>query len=271
MCRLLGFASATPTSARRLVGDSDLAQFTALSCLHGDGWGTAAVAAAGATPVVHRSASAADSDTAYDRAVRDDARARIIHLRWATDGYRVEAANTHPFSAAGIAFAHNGGIVPTDALDGLLDRDSRASLVGQTDSERYFALIRQELADGGSLAEAAMRAASALRARYPHASLNALLLTSDELIVVHANSPEGAPVDELAALPGGAPFDHLSSYFLMRWRQAEDGSLIFVSSGLPANGWTPLPEETVTSVDLRTLRMRHLALAAAPSVTGRVG
>jgi predicted glutamine amidotransferase len=270
MCRLLGFVAASTASVRQLVGDENLAQFTSLTSLHGDGWGTSWSQSPGEAPRSHRSASSAAVDPDYANAVADESLARIVHLRWASEGYRVDPANTHPFVGDGMAFAHNGCIAPTDALDGMLAASSRRGLVGNTDSERYFALVRQELdeADAGA-APAVVRAASALRAHYPHASLNALILTRDELIIVHANSPESAPMDELAALPGGAPHDHLDAYFLMRWRSAADGSLVFASSGMPALGWTPLPEETVTAVDVRTLRMRHLPLPGYRAAVGR--
>lgn len=262
MCRLLGFVAASPASVKGLVGGAQLDRFTALAALHGDGWGSGWVTEPGQAPSIERTANSAALDPEYRRTVDDtSAVARILHLRWATEGFRVEAANTHPFGADGLAFAHNGSISPGDPLDALLRPSTHAGLVGDTDSERYFGLIRQELADrSDGLAPASVRAASALRLRYPHASLNALLLSRDELVVVHANSQRGAPLDELRALPGGAPPDHLSAYFLMRWLRTPDGSLVFASSGMHARGWEPLPEESVTTVDLRTREMRHLPL-----------
>ncbi|HKC27148.1 MAG TPA: class II glutamine amidotransferase [Jatrophihabitans sp.] len=271
MCRLLGLVAASPASVRHLVGDKDLAQFTSLTSLHGDGWGTSWLPTPGATPHTHRSASSAAEDRDYAQAMATDAVARIVHLRWATVGYRVDPANTHPFVGDQIAFAHNGCIAPTDALDDMLTASTKGRLAGDTDSERYFALVCQEHDHAeGSVAPAVVRVASALRGHYPYASLNALILTRDELIIVHANSPEGAPMDELAALPGGAPHDHLDAYFLMRWRSTPDGSLVFASSGMPALGWTPLPEETVTAVDVRTMGMRHLPLTDYRVAAGRI-
>jgi predicted glutamine amidotransferase len=266
MCRLLGYAAASRTSVRSLVGDTQLALFSALSCVHGDGWGTSWLdGAAGPDGGLQttRSTRAAADDPAFARMTeRDDASARILHLRWATEGYRVDAANTHPFTADGISFAHNGSIAPTAALDHLLKPVTKGGLVGDTDSEKYFALIRQELTDRpGDVVAATLRAVGSLRTHYPDASLNALLLTARELVVVHANSPHGAPLDDMLALPGEPPLDHVAAYFLMRWLRADNGSLVFASSGMEAQDWTPLPEESVTTVDLRTLEMRHRLMA----------
>lgn len=268
MCRLLGYAAASPTSLRAVVGDTQLALFTALSRVHGDGWGASwwpgprgAPPAAG--PPVHlRSTRAAAEDPDFAAmAERTTGAAAIVHLRWATAGFAVDTVNTHPFSAEDMSFAHNGSITPTTALDGLLAPATRDGLIGDTDSERYFALVRQEHANRPGAPAAAARAAGALRRHYPHASLNALLLTRHELVVVHANSAHGAPVGPMPGWPGGPPPDHFTDYFLMRWLRRGDGSLVFASSGLDAQGWAPLPAESVTTVDLATLQMRHLPIS----------
>ncbi len=265
MCRLVGYAAAWPTNLSDLVGEAQLAQFTALSGLHGDGWGTAWVNRSPGHVVTLetcRSTIAADHDPRFDEiASGASAWARIVHLRWATEGYAVDTSNTHPFSVDDLAFAHNGSIAPTAALEELLTPSTRAALTGDTDSERYFALIRQHAAEApGDLAAATLAAVQALRPYYPHASLNALLLSREQLVVVHANSAHGVPVEEMLARPDGAPLDHVAAYFLMRWRRTADGALVFASSGLDARGWTPLPEESVTTVDLETLEMRHRRL-----------
>jgi glutamine amidotransferase len=100
---------------------------------------------------------------------------------------------------------------------------------------------------------AVSRAVVALRAAFPIASLNSLLLSNTELIVVHANSIEDAPTLEEIARGTSAPLDHADAYYLMRWRRTPDGTLAFTSSGLPDEGWTPLAENSITRVDLNDL------------------
>ena len=51
-------------------------------------------------------------------------------------------ANTHPFVVGGVGFAHNGDIPNSVRLLDLLTDDERACLQGETDSERYFAVLR---------------------------------------------------------------------------------------------------------------------------------
>lgn len=121
MCRLLGVASPEPTSVADTVGDAVLTDFLALTKIHGDGWGVASVGAPDDAPRVEVSPDSALSDPRFGTAVKEAARASVVHLRWATNGLAVRRENSHPFAADGVAMAHNGSIKPMAALDGLLD------------------------------------------------------------------------------------------------------------------------------------------------------
>ena len=74
----------------------------------------------------------------------------VAHVRLASTGGRT-VQNTHPFAMQGNVMAHNGGFGELAQLDAQLG--SYASLVlGDTDSERYFALIIQQAdAHGGDV------------------------------------------------------------------------------------------------------------------------
>src|ERR1700754_2654093 len=147
MCRLLGVVSATPISVSQAVGADVLSDFVALTKIHGDGWGIASVRLPGQHPRIEVSAGSALDDPHFAAATRDHrAAASLVHLRWATNGLAVQRENSHPFVADRIAMAHNGSIKPIAALDNLLEPRIAASLRGATDSERYFAVIRQHRA-----------------------------------------------------------------------------------------------------------------------------
>jgi predicted glutamine amidotransferase len=66
----------------------------------------------------------------------------VAHVRYASTG-GLEERNTHPFEQDGRLFAHNGVIEGLDQLDERLG-DSRSLVKGDTDSERFFALITAE-------------------------------------------------------------------------------------------------------------------------------
>jgi predicted glutamine amidotransferase len=260
MCRLLGYVATEPTTIEATIGRTALDQFSRLSRLHGDGWGTAWLDPEGArrnTQLTYRSPSPAHSDRTFLRhTTAEPSRARMMHLRWATPGLPIRSENTHPFTADGMSFAHNGSIMPPSSIEELLDPTFSRTLTGTTDSERYFAVIRQEFGrDPGDVVGAVRRAVLVLRAMFPIASLNALLLTRSELVIVHANSSEDVPALNDAVSGSGVPLDHLDKYYLVRWRRTSGGALAFTSSGLPDEGWVPLAEDSITRVDLQDLSM----------------
>jgi predicted glutamine amidotransferase len=265
MCRLLGVVSTTPTAVSEAVGAHVLNDFVALTKIHGDGWGIAHVGQAGQDPGAEVSAGSALEDPAFTAATRDQRSvASLVHLRWATNGLAVEPRNSHPFVADRLAMAHNGSIKPTGPLDELLEPDFAASLRGTTDSERYFAVIRQHRRAAPGLAEAVRRAVAQLRQLYPDASLNALVLGEDQLIAVHAHARSqllDEDIEEISA--ADLPTEHLEDYFALRWVRPDDQTLVIGSTGFGNLDWQPLPPESVTAISMHDLSMTLL-----PLVTG---
>jgi predicted glutamine amidotransferase len=264
MCRLLGVVSASPITVADAVGEDVLKDFVALTKVHGDGWGIATIGHPGEDPLAEVSAGTALDDPAYVAATHDRrSAAALVHLRWATNGLAVQPQNSHPFVADGIAMAHNGSIKPMGLLDDLLEPDIAASLHGTTDSERYFALIRQYRRTAANLAEAVRRAVAALRELYPDASLNALVLGEDQMVVVHAHARSqllDEDVEEITAAE--LPAEHLEDYFALRVARPDDGTLVIGSTGFGASAWDPLPPECVVAVSMHDLSMAVLPLVA---------
>src|SRR5688572_2030835 len=97
MCRLLGWASSTPTTLHDLLGSADLADFTELSLHHGDGWGVARSTGRGVS--VRKRPDPARTSARFDRwARRRRTDMGVAHLRRATLDLRVDRDNTHPFT-----------------------------------------------------------------------------------------------------------------------------------------------------------------------------
>lgn len=269
MCRLLGVVSAVPVSVSEAVGAPTLKDFVALTKIHGEGWGIADVETAEQVPTVEVSAGSALDDPAFDAATTERrAVAAMVHLRWATNGLAVRPENSHPFLADGIAMAHNGSIKPMAALDGLLDPGTLATLRGTTDSERYFALIRRHRREAPTLAEAVRRAVTRLRAAYPEASLNALLLGEGQLIAVHAHARSRLPDEDIEEITAAdLPTEHLEDYFALRWARPDEGTLVIGSTGFGDLDWQPLPPECVTAVSIEDLSMSLHPLGDGAAVT----
>ena len=120
-----------------------------------------------------------DEEFIHD-ALRAESTTFVAHVRWATAGGRT-IQNTHPFVMHGRVMAHNGGFGELAQLDAQLG--SYANLVlGDTDSERYFALITQQAdAHGGDVGAGIAAAARWIAARLPVSSLNTIIITGGEL------------------------------------------------------------------------------------------
>jgi predicted glutamine amidotransferase len=263
MCRLLGVVSTTPITVADAVGDEVLKDFVALTKVHGDGWGVATVGHSGEHPKTQVSAGTALDDPAFVAATHDvRSAATVVHLRWATNGLAVQPQNSHPFIADGLAMAHNGSIKPMGPLDDLLEPDIAASLHGTTDSERYFALIRQYRRTTNDLAEAVHRAVTQLRQLHPEASLNALVLGEDQLIVVHAHARSALLDEDIEEITAAElPAEHLEDYFALRLARPDDGTLVIGSTGFGSLAWEPLPPESVAAISMRDLSMTLHPLA----------
>ncbi|WP_197379276.1 class II glutamine amidotransferase [Mycolicibacterium mengxianglii] len=264
MCRLLGVVSVNPISIADAVGDSVLRDFAALTKIHGDGWGVAGVDHLGDTPHIQVSAGCALGDPEFDAATHDRRfSAALVHLRWATNGLAVEPQNSHPFLADGVAMAHNGSIKPMAPLDDLLEPAVAAALRGTTDSERYFAVIRQHRRTAPNLAEAVRRAVVQLRQIYPDASLNALILGEGTLIVVDAHAHSRLLDEDIEEINGtDLPAEHLEDYFALRIARPADGVVVVASTGFGDLGWEPLAAESVTAISMRDLTVEQLPLVA---------
>jgi glutamine amidotransferase len=132
-------------------------------------------------PHVSKQAIAAYEDTAFAREAHELAsRTFVAHIRYASTGAN-EPKNTHPFEQEGRLFAHNGVIEDLAALDSELG-DARELVKGDTDSERFFALITREIgASGGDTREGIASACEWVAANLPLFAINFVLATGDEV------------------------------------------------------------------------------------------
>ena len=180
MCRLFGLTSGTvPTRVTFWLLDAP-DSLEVQSHRNADGSGVGFFDAAGA-PVLDKQPEPAFSDEEFVREAREAKSATFIaHVRWATAGGRT-VQNTHPFAMQSRIMAHNGGIGELPRLEEQLG--SYASLVlGDTDSERYFALItKQTEAHGGDVGAGITAAASWIAEHLPVSSLNTIVAAPGEL------------------------------------------------------------------------------------------
>jgi predicted glutamine amidotransferase len=200
MCRLLGLnAGRHPVSASFwLIEAPDSLEMQ--SHRNVDGSGIGFFDSSGA-PVVDKQPEPAFADQEF---VREAKQARsvtfVAHVRYATAGDRT-LANTHPFTMRGRIMAHNGGFGELGRLEGQLGRYQEL-VQGDTDSERYFALITQQVdAHGGDVGAGIAAAARWIAERLPLSSLNTIVATAGELWALRYPGQHALHIIER---PGGA-------------------------------------------------------------------
>ncbi len=198
-------------------------------------------------------------DREFERAARHaESTTFVAHVRWATTGGRTER-NTHPFGMKGRVMAHNGGLGSLAQLEAELG--PYADLVlGDTDSERYFALITKETdAHGGDVGAGIAAAASWIGRHLPVSSLNVIVAAPGELWALrypdqHAlhilDRPEGGELHVRSAtssvhMPSPAPSVVVASEELdgeSGWRMLAPGELVHVRPDLSVESWIAVPD-----------------------------
>ena len=180
MCRLLGLtAGSQPVHATFWLIDAP-DSLEVQSRRNVDGSGIGFFDPSGAA-VLDKQPEAAFRDEEFIREAKQaESAVFVAHVRWATAGGRT-LQNTHPFTMQGRIMAHNGGFGEARRVEEQLGR-YRELVLGDTDSERYFALITQQVdAHGGDVGAGIAAAARWIGAHLPVSSLNTVVAAPGEL------------------------------------------------------------------------------------------
>jgi predicted glutamine amidotransferase len=180
MCRLFGMTSGTrPVGATFWLLDAP-DSLVAQSRRNVDGSGIGYFDQAGQS-ILDKQPEPAFSDEEFIREAKQAVSTTFVaHVRWATAGSRT-VRNTHPFAMRSRIMAHNGGFGELAKLDYQLGT-YRKLVLGDTDSERYFALITQQIdACAGDVGAGITAAARWIGERVPVSSLNVIVATPGEL------------------------------------------------------------------------------------------
>jgi predicted glutamine amidotransferase len=217
--------------------------------------------------IVLRRPIAAYRDRAFAEQAREvRSRTFIAHVRFASTG-GLSIQNTHPFELERRLFAHNGVIKGLDALDAHLG-DALDLVHGDTDSERFFALVTVETARrGGDVTAGLTAAARWVAAELPLFALNVILTTSDELWALRY--PETHDLRVLERTPRGRHLDHASAAGSIRVRSgdlADVPAVIVASEDMDENpDWYSLGSGELLHVDARLNVQRQLILPDPPA------
>jgi glutamine amidotransferase len=192
-----------------------------------DGTGLGWFDAAG-TPKLSKQARAAHSDATFVREAREvSSRTFVGHIRFATTG-GLTVPNTHPFQQDGRLFAHNGVIEGLAALEAELG-DARRLVLGDTDSERFFALITREIvAHGGDVGAGITAAANWVAEHLPLLAINCVLIAADGLWALRY--PDTHALYVLERTPS-TPLEHHSKLGMrVHCADASDRPLVVIAS-----------------------------------------
>ena len=235
-----------------------------------DGFGLATFAEDG-TPVVAKRPAAAYEDEEFAREARqEESRTFVAHVRYASTG-PVALRNTHPFEQQGRVFAHNGHIGGLEELEAQLG-DHRALVHGDTDSERFFALVTREIDAASGDVERGVAAAVTWIARHlPLYSLNFVLASADDLWAFRYPESHGLLMLERASggPTGARHLDAASRAGTVRVRSATlatQPAVIFATEQMDEDdGWRMLESGRLVHVsgDLRV--SSSVVLDAAPA------
>jgi predicted glutamine amidotransferase len=263
MCRLFGLHAGTKVVTAKfwLLDAPD--NLAAQSRKNPDGTGLGVFDGHG-NPQIHKQPIAAWQDADFATEAHDlTGTTFVAHVRYATTGAH-EVVNTHPFLQDNRIFAHNGVVEGLDVLDQRLAELGTAELVlGQTDSERVFALITASVrARGGDVRSGLVDALGWLAANVPIYAVNVLLSTATDLWALRYPEPnelyllDRRPSDRRFHLRTNrirAESDNLRSQPSVvfasermdddpRWRLLEPGELVHVDSALQVTSDVVLPD-----------------------------
>ena len=205
-------------------------------------------------PYLAKQPVAAWADRAFAREARTvHSRTFVAHIRYASTG-AVAPQNTHPFEQCGRLFAHNGVIGEIDRLEQALGSE-RALVRGETDSERFFALISHEMERTRDIGSAIASAAQWIAGNLPVFALNCILITPTDLWALRYPDVHELYFLERAAGGSGEPahLDHRGSAGEMHVQSAHlaaHPAVVVASEPLDHDpGWRPLGSGELLHVD----------------------
>jgi predicted glutamine amidotransferase len=282
MCRLFGMSAGDKRAHATfwLLGAPD--SLVAQSHREPDGTGLGWFDEQGVAQV-RKQAIAAYGDAAFGEEARAvESSTFVAHIRFASTG-ALELRNTHPFEQQGRLFAHNGVIEELPALEAHLG-EAMATVNGDTDSERLFALITREIAaNGGDVGAGIATACRWVAANVALLAINLILTSEHDLWALrypdthelHVLEREpGSALEHSSSLGSRVHSEHGADWPLVvlasermdedpGWRALDSGELLHVDGALQVSSHTILDRPPAHPLTLQDLGTRARASQAA--------
>jgi len=174
MCRLFAQLSKEDVSSRYYLVDAQNS-LRSQAKANPHGWGIGYYSS-GIPHIMKKPEDATHSTDFVDRASHVRASTLISHIRYASVGSTVHE-NTHPFLHDHWIFAHNGKVDTTFMEKNLSSRHARL-LHGQTDSEKYFHWIMQNVEQSSDVVSGIIKAVNEIDAHKEDSTSINFLLTN---------------------------------------------------------------------------------------------
>ncbi|HWD76476.1 MAG TPA: class II glutamine amidotransferase [Solirubrobacteraceae bacterium] len=269
MCRLFGM-SAGPERVQAtfwlLEAPNSLAQ---QSHREPDGTGLGTYDPDG-RPIVSKQPLAAYEDQEFARAARSVAsKTFVAHVRYASTG-SLTPQNTHPFQQRDRLFAHNGVIEELGRLERELG-DAMKLVEGDTDSERFFALITREIERRGDVSDAIAAACCWVAENLPLLALNLVLISDSDLWALrYPDTHELHVLERSAGGPDGSRrLDHSTARRRIKVRSddlATSPAVVIASEPMDDDpGWRPVASGELLHVDGDLAVSSRRVLGAPPA------
>jgi predicted glutamine amidotransferase len=287
MCRLFGMsAGRTPTRATFWLLDAP-DSLSVQSHREPDGTGLGWFDRDGRPHVSKQPLAAYDDPAFARRAYEVDSSTFIAHIRFASTG-SLAPQNTHPFEQRGRLFAHNGVIEELATLDAHLGGDL-ALVKGDTDSERFFALITREIAArDGDVAGGIGAACGWIAANLPVFAINFVLATAQGLWALRYPATHelfllrrqpGHELHHASSLGSRVTSEHGRAQPLVviasermdadqGWRPLAPGELVAVTPTLQVSSRVILDSPPARALSLEDLGARARRSQAKPAAAG---
>ena len=249
MCQLLGMNCNTPTDIT--FSFSGFAQRAGVTDHHSDGWGIAFFEGQGVRHLVDHQSASTSPVAELVRRYPIKSRHVVAHIRKATQG-AVALENCHPFVrelwGRYWVFAHNGNLAHyAPPLHGSFRP------VGQTDSERAFCWLMQELAKSHASLPSVDELSLTLRELLPqiarHGTFNCLL-SNGEALWAHASTQLHCVLRRHPFTRATLSDDDLSVNFAEHTRVSDRVAVVVTQPLTTDEAWTALvPGQLYTFVD----------------------
>ncbi|MDQ1250212.1 MAG: hypothetical protein QG597_4591 [Actinomycetota bacterium] len=226
---------------------------------------------AGTEPHLQKQAGPAPQDQAFlTDAATVTASTVVTHVRDATAG-SATVANAHPFLVDGLLVAHNGGFADPDAVMAQLG-DYARFVQGDTDSERYAALIAKEAAArDGDIGAGILAAATWISQNVPMYSLNVVVIKDHRLWALRYPDERALHLARRVVRPAtGAPDDSWSGSSQVAQHQVAANSetpiVVVASERIDGDDdWRMLQPGELVAVDDDLTITARLALRRTPA------